>query len=32
MGCRWDDDHCPAEPGEPDDDDLNDPEGVGGHE
>lgn len=31
MTTRWDDDHTPAEPGEPDDE-LNDPEGVGGHE
>jgi len=29
MGCRWDDDHCPREPGEPDDD-AQDPDGLGG--
>lgn len=30
MGCRWDDDHCPrepGEPGEPDDDDQG-PDGL----
>lgn len=27
MGCRWDDDHCPREPGEPDDDEQ-DPGGL----
>lgn len=29
MTPRWDDDHNPAEPGEPDDDDLTDPDGLG---
>lgn len=28
---RWDDDHCPHEPGEPDDDEQ-DPDGLGGDE
>lgn len=26
----WDDDHCPYEPGEPDDDAPSDPDGLGG--